>query len=113
MKLKRPPQPLVFAFEGPTALCAAVAELYRLEPRAQSSLCEWRGRYYLQVGTKLCGRRQLMGIGGRWGRCLGAAPVMYAFCREHGREISDDPVAQLGGALMEQERRKKGRKTEE
>lgn len=113
MKLKTPPQPLVFAFEGPTALCAAVAELYRLAPGAASSLCEWRGKYYLQVDAGLGGRRKLMGIGGRWGRCLGAAPVMYAFCREHGREISEDPVAQLGGALMERERHRRRRKTEE
>ncbi len=35
MKLKRPPQPLVFVYDGPTALCAAVCELYRLEPNSQ------------------------------------------------------------------------------
>ncbi len=68
MKLKRPPQPLVFMFDGPTALCAAVSELYRREPKAPSALCEWRGRYYLQVGAPLNGRRRLAGVGERWGR---------------------------------------------
>lgn len=102
MKLKRPPQPLVFVYDGPTALCAAVSELYRLEPKTPSALCVWRGRYYLQVGARLSGRRQLARAGERWGRCLGACPVMYAFCREHGCEISQNAVAQLGGALARQ-----------
>lgn len=111
MKLKRPPQPLVFMFDGPTALCAAVSELYRREPKAPSALCEWRGRYYLQVGAPLNGRRRLAGVGERWGRCLGARPVLYAFCREHGREISQNAVAQLGGALLRHGKR--GKKREE
>lgn len=102
MKLKRPPQPLVFVYDGPTALCAAVAELYRREPGAPSALCVWRGRYYLQVGAGLSRRRRVIRAGGRWGRCLGASPVLYAFCREHGREISQDAVSQLGGALARQ-----------
>lgn len=97
-----PPQPLVFVYDGPTALCAAVSELYREEPQAPSELCMWRGRYYLQVGAGLGARKRLAGIGGRWGHCLGACPVLYSFCREHGREISRDAVAQLGGALARQ-----------
>lgn len=111
MKLKMPPQPLVFAFDGPTALCAAVTELYRLQPRAPSALCVWRGRYYLQVSTGLLGRRQVWRAGERFGQCLGASPVLYAFCREHGREISQNAVAQLGRALLSQGGR--GRKSEE
>ena len=102
MKLKRPPQPLVFVYDGPTALCAAVCELYRLEPKAPSALCMWRGRYYLQVGAPLRGRRRVWRAGERWGQCLGARPVLYAFCGEHGREISRNAVAQLGGALVRQ-----------
>lgn len=106
MKLKTPPQPLVFVYDGPTALCAAVSELYRLEPRTPSALCMWRGRYYLQVGACLGKRRRLARVGERWGLCLGACPVLYAFCREHGREISRDAVAQLGGALARQSRKR-------
>ncbi len=105
MKLKRPPQPLVFVYDGPTALCAAVSELYRLEPVAPSALCMWRGRYYLSVGAGLNMRARLRRTGGRWGRCLGPSPVLYAFCREHGCEISGNAVAQLGGALARQRKR--------
>ena len=102
MKLKTPPQPLVFVFDGPTALCAAVSEFYRLGPPAPSELCMWRGRYYLQVGAGLGGRGRYRRSGERWGQCLGARPVLYAFCREHGSEISRNAVAQLGGALAGQ-----------
>lgn len=113
MKLKTPPQPLVFVYEGPTALCAGVSEIYRLEPQAPSALCMWQGRYYLQVCARLGGRRQLIRAGERWGRCLGACPVLYSFCREHGCEISQNAVAQLGGALARQGRQKNGRQKEE
>lgn len=113
MKLKKTPQPLVFVYEGPTALCAAVSGLYRLDPQAPSELCMWQGRYYLQVGARLSGRKRLIRVGERWGRCLGACPVLYSFCREHGCEISQNAVAQLGGALAGQGRKKNGRKREE
>ena len=105
MKLKTPPQPLVFVYDGPTALCAAVSEFYRLEPLATSALCMWRGRYYLLVGAGLSRRRKVRRTGERWGQCLGPSPVLYAFCREHGCEISGNAVAQLGGALARQRKR--------
>lgn len=110
MKLKTPPQPLVFMYDGPTALCAAVSELYRMEPGTPSSLCVWRGRYYLKVSAKLSKRKRLVETGGRWGRCLGACPVLYSFCREHGCEITQNAVAQLGGALARQRRGRNNRK---
>lgn len=101
MKMKTPPQPLVFVFRGPTALCAAVSELYRMEPRVASSLCVWRGKYFLQVGAGLCRRSRMAQKVEQYGECLGASPVLYAFCREHGQEISQDAVAQLGKALTQ------------
>ena len=56
MKLKRPPQPLVFQYENVTALCTAVVQLYPCRPW-QAALCLYRGRYYLSIGCAL-GRRQ-------------------------------------------------------
>lgn len=99
MKLKAPPQPVVFRFRGPTALCGAVEEIYKLASRVPSDLCKWRGAYYLQVGAGLGERRRLAAAAKRYGDFLGVCPVFYAFCREHGREISGDAVAKLGGAL--------------
>ena len=99
MRLKTPPQPVVFRFDGPTALCSAVEEIYRMAPKAPSALCRWQGRYFLQVRAGLGMRRRLARSGARYGACLGASPVLFAFCREHGCEISRDPVAKLGGAL--------------
>ncbi len=49
MRMKTPPQPLVFRLEGATALCGAVAEIYRRWPAAPSCLCIWQGFYYLRV----------------------------------------------------------------
>lgn len=99
MRLKTPPQPVVFRFDGPTALCSAVEEIYRMAPKAPSVLCRWRGRYFLQVRAGLGMRGRLARSGARYGACLGASPVFFAYCREHGVEISGDPVAKLGGAL--------------
>lgn len=99
MRLKTPPQPLVFCFEGATALCGAVAEIYRVEPKAPSALCLWQGKYVLRVSAGLLRRRRLAQAACRYGECLGASPVFYAFCLEHGEEISADAVSQLGGAL--------------
>ena len=106
MKMKTPPQPLVFRYDGPTALCRGVAALHRLAPRTSSALCLWRGKYYLRVGATLRLRRQLAETGSRYGLCLGACPVLYAFCQEHGEEITQDAVAQLGGALNSRENKK-------
>lgn len=99
MRLKTPPQPVVFRFDGPTALCAAVEEIYRMDPQAPSALCRWRGRYFLQVRAGLHMRGRLARSGARYGACLGASPVLYAYCQEHGKEISRDAVAKLGRAL--------------
>ncbi len=99
MRIKTPPQPLVFRLEGATALCGAVAAIYRAWPKAASSLCLWRGAYYLQVSAGLAQRQRLARTAGRYGRCLGPCPTFYAFCREHGEEISAEPVAKLGKAL--------------
>ncbi len=99
MRMKTPPQPLVFRFEGATALCGAVTEIYRRWPKAPSELCTWGGAYFLQVGAGLSARKRLAGTAGQFGCCLGPCPVLYAFCREHGEEISRDAVAQLGKAL--------------
>lgn len=99
MRMKTPPQPLVFRLEGAEALCSAVAELYRRWPQAPSCLCMWRGAYFLQVEAGLCQRGEVRRTAGAFGKCLGACPVRFAFCREHGEEISLDPVAELGRAL--------------
>lgn len=99
VRMKTPPQPLVFCYNGPTALCAAVAELYRLEPKVPSALCVWRGKYYLRVEARLNRRKCVAETGGQYGVCLGPCPVLYAFCQEHGEEITQNAVAQLGGAL--------------
>ncbi|RKJ38273.1 hypothetical protein D7X94_16985 [Acutalibacter sp. 1XD8-33] len=99
MRLKTPPQPLVFCFDGATALCGAVAEIYRIQPKTPSALCLWRGKYILQVSSGLLERRRLAQAVCRYGECLGASPVFYAFCQEHGEEISGDAVSQLGKAL--------------
>lgn len=99
MKMKTPPQPLVFRFDGATALCGAVENIYKLSPCVSSALCRWREWYFLRVGAKLGMRGQLMRAVAGYGDYLGVSPVLYAFCLEHGEEISGDAVAQLGGAL--------------
>lgn len=99
MRMKRPPQPLVFRFDTATDLCGAVAELYGFDPAAPSALCSWRGRYFLQVCAGLTKRKRLAEAVGRYGSCLGASPVLYSFCQEHGAEISRDAVRELGAAL--------------
>lgn len=102
MRLKGAPQPMVFRFDGPTALCGAVEGIYRLTPGAASRLCRWRGRYFLRVEAGLAQRQQLARAAEPYGKCLGASPVLYAYCQEHGQEISRDPVAKLGQALTTQ-----------
>lgn len=101
MRMKSAPQPIVFRFDGASALCGAVEDIYRLAPGAPSGLCRWKGRYFLRVEAGLAQRRVLSEAAERYGRCLGASPVLYAYCREHGQEISQDPVAKLGQALAE------------
>lgn len=99
MRMKKPPQPLLFRFDGPTTLCEAVQELYRLDPGVSAALCLWQGKYHLLVAAGLRGRKRLAQALRRYGTFLGASPVLYAFCREHGQEITRDAVARLGAVL--------------
>lgn len=92
-------QPLVFCFGTATALCSAVASLYAVLPCAAASLCVYRGRYYLAVRAKLQNRPKAAALADNFGENLGAAAVLYAFCAEHGTEISKNAVAELGKAL--------------
>lgn len=103
MKLKRPPQPLVFQYESATALCGAVASLYRHRP-LRASLCLYRGRYYLEVRCGLGKRGRVRRACRPYGPCLGPSPVLYAYFEEHGLPLSQDAVAQLGGALHRRRR---------
>lgn len=99
MRLKRPAQPLVFRFAGVTPLCGAAVALYEGYPQVKSSLCLYRGAYYLEVAAAL---RQRPGVRRRaapYGTSLGASPVLYAYCEEHGRCLSTDAVGELGGVL--------------
>ena len=99
MKLKRPPQPLVFQYENVTALCTAVVQLYQCRPW-QAALCLYRWRYYLSIGCALGRRQEARRVAGNpGGRCLGPCPVLYAYFEEHGLSLSRDAVTQLGGAL--------------
>lgn len=99
MRIKSPVLPLVFRFGSVSAMMNAVAVLYGLRPDTQARLCLFAGRYYLAVGAGLTERPGIRSGAGEFGRCLGAAPVLYAFCAEHGREISQNAVIDLGGAL--------------
>lgn len=99
MKLKRPAQPLVFCFSGVSALCGAVAGLYEVLPWVRASLCLYRGKYYLAVFSSLKHRETVRKTAGLSGDYLGAAQVLYAYFEEHGTPISQNAVAQLGGAL--------------
>ena len=99
MRLKSPAQPLVFRFAGAGALCCAAAALYRALPDLESALCLYRGSYYLRVGASLGQRGRVRRRAGAFGRCLGASPVLYAYCEEHGRSLSANAVAELGGAM--------------
>ncbi len=103
MRLKTPAQPLVFCFAEVSALLGAVARLYSrfncAEKRVAASLSVYRGRYYLAVYGGFLQRQRVVEAVGRPGRCLGPAPTLYAYYAEHGRELSQNAVAELGGAL--------------
>lgn len=92
-------QPLVFCFASVSAMCTAVAELYRLLPNEKAGLCIYRGGYYLAVHAPLMKRRCALFAVGALGECLGAGRVQYAFYAEHGRELSQNAVAELGKVL--------------
>lgn len=99
LRLKRPAQPLVFCFPGVSALCGAVTRLYGSAPDAPALLSLYRGRYYLAVSAALRERRQIFLAAAEFGAYLGAAPVLYAYYAEHGRELSRNAIAELGAAL--------------
>ena len=99
MRLKRPAQPLVFRFPGATPLCGAAAALYERFPQVESSLCLYRGAYYLKVCATLAQRPEVRRKAAPFGASLGASPVLYAYCEEHGRCLSTDAVGELGGVL--------------
>ena len=86
MRLKRPAQPLVFQFQRAGSLCAAVA-------------CLYRGAYYLKAAAALRQRQSVRRLAAPFGKPLGACPVFYAYCEEHGRCLSTNAVEELGGAL--------------
>ena len=99
LRLKRPAQPLVFCFSGVTALCGAVGRIYRALPHAPALLCLYQGRYYLSVFVSLRERRQIFSAAGEFGAYMGAAPVLYSYYAEHGRELSRNAISELGTAL--------------
>lgn len=102
MRLKRPPQPIVVRYPGATALCDGVAELYERNPKLQARLCLYRGNYYLKAAASIGQRPQVRRTGEKYGTVLGACPVLYAYCEEHGVRLSSDAVKELGGALWKQ-----------
>ena len=97
--MKRPAQPLVFRFGGATALCGGAAALYGNFPKLEASLCLYRGAYYLRVGATLGERSSVRRALAPYGSWLGASPVLYAYCEEHGRCLSTNAVGELGRAL--------------
>lgn len=102
MRLKRPPQPLVVRYTGATALCDGVAGLYEKYPQLKATLCLYREKYYLKAAVRLSQRPQVSRTAEEYGTVLGACPVLYAYCEEHGRRLSADAVKELGGALWKQ-----------
>lgn len=99
MRLKRPAQPLVFRFPGAGCLCGAAAALYEGCPGLEASLSLYGGAYYLKAAATLGQRPRVRRLAARYGTLLGACPVLYAYCEEHGRCLSTDAVKELGGAL--------------
>ena len=99
LRLKRPAQPLVFCFPEVSALCGAVVRIYSALPRAPALLCLYQGRYYLAVLCALRERSRTFLAAGEYGAYLGAAPVLYSYYAEHGRELSRNAIAELGTAF--------------
>lgn len=97
MRIKSPAQPLVFCFPDASSLCAAVQALYRLRPQLAAGLALSGGRYYLCVQAPLRDRQVVRRVSP--GCCLGAAPVLYAYRREHGLELSQNAIKELGRPL--------------
>lgn len=99
MRLKHPPQPLVFSFRGVSSLCGAVSAVYELLPQVPSSLCLYRGIYFLALQVPLRYRIPVAAAATEFGAYLGPGAVLYAFFEEHGQKISSNVVALLGKAL--------------
>ena len=99
MRLKRPVQPLVFQFVQASALCYAAAALYQDLPGLKSSLCLYRGGYYLKASAAPSQRPAVRRAAAPYGRALGSCPVFYAYCEEHGLCLSTNAVGELGRAL--------------
>lgn len=99
MRLKFPSQPLVFCFSGVTALCSAVAKLYKAYPALKASLCLQEQTYYLAVYSRLKMRRSVYFSMIEYGSYLGPGRVIYSFYEEHGKRISLDAVAEIGAAM--------------
>ena len=96
-RLKTPAQPLVFCFSDASSLCAAVQALYRLRPALTAGLSLSGGRYYLAVQAPLRDRQVVRRVAP--GCCIGSAPVLYAYRREHGAELSKNAIHELGRPL--------------
>lgn len=92
-------QPMLFCFGSASALCSAIAALYASLPGVSASLCYRQGVYYLSVWAALLERSLVARTAAEFGESLGAGRVLYAFYAEHGRELSKNAVAELGGAL--------------
>ncbi len=97
MRMKSPAQPLVFCFADASSLCAAVQALYRMRPQLAAGLTLGGGRYYLCVQAALRDRQAVKRVCP--GSCLGAAPVLYSYWREHGLELSRNAIKELGRPL--------------
>lgn len=97
MRIKSPVQPLVFGFPDASSLCRAVQALYQLRPGLRAGLALSGGRYYLCVRARLRERQEVRRVAPEC--CLGAAPVLYAYRREHGLELSENAVKELGKPL--------------
>lgn len=97
LRLKTPAQPLVFCFSDASSLCAAVQALYSLRPALTAGLSLSGGCYYLAVQAPLRDRQVVRRVAP--GCCLGPAPVLYAYRREHGAELSKNAIHELGRLL--------------
>ena len=102
MRMKAPPQPLVFCFTGVTVLCEAVSALYRMDAAIKASLCVYAEKYYLAVYLSLKKREKFRKLLREYGEFLGPGCVQFAYFAEYGRKITGDAVAGLGSAMNEE-----------
>ena len=99
LRLKSPSQPLVFCFTGVSSLCTAITALYEAYPNVSASLCLWEEKYFLAVHSRLKTRRAIFCILTEYADFLGPGSVIYSFYEEHGKNISQNAVAELGAAM--------------